>query len=288
MKLASVVLLAGMSACVKYLGRAIPSGETIFVRGLISIAVLALIAWRTEGLHLLKTKNLRSHALRSLSGTIAMFSLFLALTLIPLAKVTAITFAAPMFLTVLAMVFLRERIHGYRWTALAVGFAGVLIMIGPSVSFGGGDSFGVLLALCGAVFSAFAVMFLRGMSSGGGEHAVTITFYFSLTAMACAALTALGGWPVPTAKEWLFIVLAGVFGVLGQLLMTYSYRYAEASMIAPLDYTNMIMSVGFGYVFFDEIPGTPTWVGAPLVISAGLLILWREYRLKRLLVTRAV
>ena len=287
LKLASVVFLAGMTACVKYLGSAIPSGETIFVRGLISIAVLALIAWRTEGLHLLKTRNVRSHALRSLSGTVSMFGLYLALTLIPLAKVTAITFAAPMFLTVLAMVFLRERIHRYRWTALAVGFAGVLIMIGPSLTFGGSDLFGVAVALSAAVFSALAMMFLRGMSSSGGEHAITITFYFSLTAMACATLTAIGGWPVPTPVQWLFIVLAGVFGVLGQLLMTYSYRYAEASMIAPLDYTNMIISVGLGYAFFDEIPGTATWIGAPLVIAAGLLILWREYRLKRLLATRA-
>ena len=276
-----------MTACVKYLGSDIPSGETIFVRGVISIAVLAAIAWRTEGLHLLKTKNLRSHALRSLCGTVSMFSLYLALTLIPLAKVTAITFTAPMFLTVLAMLFLGERIHRYRWTALAVGFAGVLIMVGPSLSFGGGDSVGVLVALSAAVFSALAMMFLRGMSGSGGEHAVTITFYFSLTAMTCAAVTALGGWPVPTPSQWLFIVLAGVFGVLGQLLMTFSYRYAEASLVAPLDYTNMIMSVGFGYAFFDEIPSTATWIGAPLVIAAGLLILWREYRLKRRLAMRA-
>ena len=276
-----------MTACVKYLGSDIPSGETIFVRGVISIAVLGTIAWRTEGLHLLKTRNLRSHALRSLSGTVSMFSLFLALTLIPLAKVTAITFTAPMFLTVLAMLFLGERIHRYRWTALAVGFAGVLIMIGPSLSFGGSDSLGVLVALSAAVFSALAMMFLRGMSSGGGEHAVTITFYFSLTAMACATLTWLGGWPLPTLRQWIFIVLAGLFGVLGQLLMTYSYRYAEASLIAPLDYTNMIMSVTLGYVFFGEVPSTVTWIGAPLVIAAGLLILWREYRLKRLLAMRA-
>jgi drug/metabolite transporter (DMT)-like permease len=281
------VLLSGMSACVKYLGSDIPSGETIFVRGLISIVVLAFVASRMEGLKLLKTRNLRSHALRSLSGTASMFSLFLALTLIPLAKVTAITFTAPMFLTVLAMLFLGERIHRYRWTALAVGFVGVLIMVGPSLSFGGSDSLGVTVALGAAVFSAIAVMFLRGMSSGGGEHAVTITFYFSLTSMVCAAFTALAGWPMPTAGQWLFIGLAGLFGVLGQLFMTFSYAHAEASMIAPLDYTNMIMSVGFGYLFFDEVPSTATWVGAPLVIAAGLLILWREYRLKRALATRA-
>jgi drug/metabolite transporter (DMT)-like permease len=276
LKLTSIVLLSSMAACVKYLGRDIPSGETIFIRGLISIALLACVARRTAGLHLLRTGNWRSHALRSLSGTVSMFCLFVALTLIPLADLTAIMFTAPMFLTVLAMLFLGERIHRYRWTALAIGFVGVLIMIGPHLSFGQGTSVGVALALGAAVFSALAMMFLRGMS--GGEHAITITFYFSLTSMSCAALTALWGWPMPTGRQWLAIVLAGVFGVLGQLLMTFSYRYAEASTIAPLDYTNLLMAVAFGYLLFAEIPQLSTWLGAPLVIAAGLLILWREYR----------
>ena len=266
-----------MAACVKYLGHDIPAGETIFVRGIISVTVLACIAWRVEGLHLLKTSNLRSHALRSLSGTISMFCWFVALTLIPLADFTAISFTAPMFLTILAMLFLGERIHRYRWTALVIGFVGVLIMIGPHLSFGSG-SFGVAVALGAAVFSALAMVFLRSMSGSGGEHAITITFYFSLTAMVCGAFTALWGWPMPTSEQWLFIVLAGAFGVLGQLLMTFSYRYAEASTIAPLDYANLLIAVVYGYFFFGESPHLSTWIGAPLVIAAGMIILWREYR----------
>ena len=278
LKLTSVVLLSSMAACVKWLGDSVPSGQIIFVRGLISIAVLAFIAWRVEGLHLLKTSNWRSHALRSLSGTISMFCLFAALTLIPFADVTAITFTAPMFLTLLAVLFLGERIHRYRWSALAIGFLGVVIMIGPHLSFGSGNPVGVFLALGAAVFTALAMMFLRSMSGGGGEHAITITFYFSLTSMLCAGATALWGWPMPTAQQWLVILGAGFLGVLGQLLMTLSYRYAEASTIAPLDYGNLLMAVLYGYFVFDEAPGRSTWLGAPLVIGAGLIILWREYR----------
>jgi len=278
LKLTSVVLLSSMAACVKWLGDTVPSGQIIFVRGLISIAVLAAIARCVEGLHLLKTRNWRSHALRSLSGTISMFCLFAALTLIPFADVTAITFTAPMFLTLLAMVFLGERIHRYRWSALAIGFLGVVIMIGPHLSFGSGNPLGVVLALGAAVFSALAMMFLRSMSGGGGEHAITITFYFSLTSMLCAAATALWGWPMPTAQQWLAILGAGFLGVLGQLLMTLSYRYAEASTIAPLDYGNLLVAVLYGYFVFDEAPGWSTALGAPLVIGAGLIILWREYR----------
>jgi drug/metabolite transporter (DMT)-like permease len=245
----------------------------------ISVIVLALIAWSTEGLHLLKTSNWRRHALRSLSGTASMFCLFAAVTMIPLADLTAITFTAPMFLTVLAMVFLGERIHRFRWTALGIGFIGVLITIDPHLSFGHGASAGVMFALANAVLSATAMVFLRSMS--GGEHAITITFYFSLTFMVCAGLTAVQGWPMPTPTQWLLIVLAGLFGVFGQLLMTYSYRYAEASTIAPLDYSNMIVAIVIGYAFFDEIPALSIWIGAPLILASGLVILWREYSLKK-------
>jgi drug/metabolite transporter (DMT)-like permease len=279
LKLASVVLFAGMTLCIKFLGTDIPSGQTIFARGVISMLVVALIAWQTNQLHLLRTRNLRSHALRSLSGTASMFCLFTAVPMIPLADLTAISFTAPMFLTVLAMVFLGERIHRFRWTALGVGFVGVLIMIGPHLSFAGAASLGALIALGAALFSAIAMTFLRSMSAG--EHALTITFYFSLTFTVCAALTSIQGWPLPTSTQWLLIILAGLFGVFGQLLMTYSYRHAEASTIAPLDYTNMIMAVILGYVFFDEIPSVSVWVGAPLVVGAGLIILWREYYLKK-------
>jgi drug/metabolite transporter (DMT)-like permease len=279
LKLASVVLFAGMTLCVKLLGPEIPPGQTIFVRGLLSVGVLAFIAWRTDGLHLLKTNNWRSHALRSLSGTVSMFCLFAAVTMIPLADVTAITFTAPMFLTILAMIFLGEKIHRFRWTALAFGFSGVVIMIGPHLTFARGDSLGAITALGNAIFSAIAMVFLRGMS--GREHAVTITFYFSLTFTLCAALTSLQGWPVPTPTQWVLIVLTGLFGVFGQLLMTYSYRYAEASTIAPLDYSNMIMAVIVGYAFFDEIPSLSVWIGSTLVVGAGLIILWREYQLKK-------
>ncbi|MBL8266547.1 DMT family transporter [Steroidobacter sp.] len=279
LKLASILLFAGMMLCVKLLGQDIPTGQTVFARGAISVLVLAGIAWHTKRLHLLRTSNWRSHALRSLSGTVSMFCSFTALTLIPLADVTAISFTAPMFLTLLAMVFLGERIHRFRWTALGIGFLGVSIMIGPHLSFAEGASFGVWLALAAAITSAVAMVFLRSMSLG--EHALTITFYFSLTFMVCSALTIFHGWAVPTPMQWLTIVLAGLFGVIGQLLMTYSYRYAQASALAPLDYSNMILMVAIGYLVFAEIPSTSVWIGAPLVVISGLIILWREYALKK-------
>lgn len=268
-----------MAACVKYLGSAIPVGQTIFFRGLISLVVLALLAACTGGLHTLRAQDWRTHAGRSLAGTASMFCWFLALTLIPFADATIIGFTVPMFLTILAMLILGERIHRYRWSALGIGCAGVVIMVGPHVTLAGGSLLGVSLGLTASVSAAFALMFLRSMS--GREHVVTITFYFFLTSTVCAAATALAGWPMPTREQWTVIGLAGFLGVFGQLLMTYSYRYAEASTIAPVEYTSLIVAVTIGYFIFGEIPHLSTWVGAPLVIAAGLIILWREYRLSQ-------
>lgn len=258
-------------------------GETIFVRGLIAVLTLALIARYTVGLQVLKTGQWQRHARRSLAGTISMFCLFAALSMIPLADVTAISFTSPMFLTLLAMLFLGERIHAFRWTALSIGLLGVAIMISPHLNWTStppheSQALGISIAFGAAVFSAVAMMFLRKMS--GGEHAITITFYFMLTSMACALLTLPWGWVVPNREQAMILLLTGAFGVVGQLLMTYSYRYAEASTIAPLDYTSMIMSVALGYWLFAEIPRWSIWVGSPLVIASGLIIFWREYRLQ--------
>jgi drug/metabolite transporter (DMT)-like permease len=265
-----------MAACVKQLGESIPVAQIIFFRGLISMFVLAIVAWRGEGLHLLTTRNWRAHAARSLAGALAMFCWFAALTMIPLAQMTAISFTIPLFLTVLAMVFLKERIHAYRWTALGIGFAGVIIIVAPDLTAGNGNMLGVGVSLLAAVLAAFALLFLRRMS--GHEHALTITFYFFVTSTSLALLTLLfSGWPAPTRTQWMLILMTGLFGVFGQLFMSYTYRYAEASLVAPLDYVSMLIAIVVGYYFFSEIPNLSTWIGAPLVIASGGIILWREY-----------
>jgi len=264
-----------MAACVKYLGHDVPVGQIVFVRGSIALATLVTLAYFTDGLQVLKTSNPQRHALRSLSGTVGMYCLYAALPMIPLAEVTAINYSAPLFITVLAMVFLGERIHAFRWTALAIGFSGVLVMIGPHLSFKDSSWLGVTVALGAAITSAMAMIFLRSMSRG--EPAITITFYFLLTATLSSLITLFWGWVVPTKEQWIVLLLTGLFGVWGQLTMTYSYRFAEASTVAPLDYSAVIFSMIIGRLFFDETPSWSVWIGAPLVVGAGILIFFREY-----------
>lgn len=282
LKLISVLCLAAMAACVKGLGSAVPPGQVVFARGAISMLVIAAVAWRSDGLAVLRTRNWRAHASRSVAGSLSMFCWFISLTMIPLAEMTAISFTIPLFLTILALVFLRERIRWYRWTALAVGFTGVVTIVAPDLVSGQGSAAGTGIALLAAVLAAFALMFLRRMS--GHEHALTITFYFFLTSSTLALATlVVQPWPVPTAGQWLLLGLTGLFGVAGQLTMTYCYRYAEASLVAPMDYVNMLFAVAIGFYVFGEIPHVSTWLGAPLVIAAGGIIIWREYvNLKRI------
>jgi len=282
-KLLSVALIALMSTFIKLLGRNVPIGETVFVRGVIALLVLGSIAHYTTGLQVLKTSNWRGHAIRSLAGTASMFCYFASLSMIPLADYTAITFASPIFITILAMIFLGERIHVFRWTALIVGLLGVIIIIAPQLSSQHGNALGSVMALCGAISGAVAITTLRSMSKT--EAAITITFYFLMTAMACAIITALLGWVLPNKQQAVWMLLAGLCGVLGQLSMTTGYKYAEASTLAPLDYTAMIMAVAIGYFVFSEVPGLWIWVGSALVISAGLVIIWREFQLHKPITT---
>jgi drug/metabolite transporter (DMT)-like permease len=158
----------------------------------------------------------------------------------------------------------------------------VLVIVGPDLLRVSGHALGAATGLAAAVLAAFALMFLRRMS--GHEHALTITFYFFATSTVLALFTAaFGGWPLPTPAQWLVLTLVGVFGVIGQLLLTYSYRQSEASLLAPLDYVSMLVAVVVGYYLFGEIPHVSTWIGAPLVIGAGGIILWREYvKLRRI------
>ncbi len=279
LKLLSVVLLVAMAVCVKMIGKSVPIGETIFVRCVIAIVALAVLARFTVGLQVLKTDRPLTHALRSLSGTSSMFCYFAALSIIPMAQVTALGLTSPMFVTLMAMMFLGERIHAFRWAALILGLCGALLITLPDLDWQHGKTLGFGLAFGATFFSALAMIFLRSMSSQ--EHAITITFYFMVTAAACALLTLPFGWLVPTGKQAWLIALTGVFGVSGQLLMTFSYRYADASTIAPLDYTNLVFSVTFGMLLFNEQPDWSLGLGAPLIIASGLIIFWREYRLQQ-------
>jgi drug/metabolite transporter (DMT)-like permease len=277
-KIIAMLMFAIMFAAVRWLGPHFPIGEIVFFRSTLGLPVIVAAAYMSGGLHLLATKRVDSHALRSIAGVISMYCNFTAYTLLPLADVTAIGFAAPLFIVMLAALFLRERVHIYRWSAVVIGFIGVLVIVGPGARGASGATVGVMYALTSAALAALAMIFLRRMSAH--EHSTAIAFYFMLTAAVIGLFTLPFGWNMPTGPEGWVLIASGVAGGIGQLFLSFSYRYGEASLLAPFDYTAMIWAVLLGYFVFGELPMANVWIGAVIVISAGLLILWREHRLK--------
>jgi drug/metabolite transporter (DMT)-like permease len=278
-KVAATLFFAVMFAAIRWLGPYFPLGEIVFFRSALGAGVVVSAALATEGPGLLATRRIGSHALRSIAGTMAMFCNFAAYTFLPLADATAIGFAAPLFVVVLAAMMLSERVHALRWSAVGIGFVGVLMIAGPEAGVTGGALYGAMFALAGAGLTALSMIFLRRMSAH--EHSITIAFYFMLTSAAVSLLTMAFGWTLPTRNEALVLFLAGLAGGIGQLFLSFSYRYGEASVLAPFDYAAMIWAVVLGLLLFGELPSTQTWVGGAIVIAAGLLIFWRERKLGR-------
>lgn len=283
LKLGATLSFSLMYAAIKLAGEP-PLGEAIFFRSFVALLPLLIFASFTIGpTNVMRTKRPIMHLLRSLAGVSSMLLNFAALETLPLADITAFSFVMPIFATVLAALFLREKVGIYRGGAVMAGFCGVLLMIEP---YGGvaaivaaGPSKGAGLAIGGALLSACVVIFIRQMSAT--ERSETIVFYFMSTAAVVGAVLMIGEDIQTDARTLFWLVMCGLFGGIGQLCMTYSYRFAEPSLLAPFDYVAMVWATLLGYALFADIPQTMVMVGAAVVIGAGLFIVWRERRLHK-------
>lgn len=281
LKVAATFVFMAMAAIARYLGDAIPIGQLVFFRSAFAfLPIVVFMAAAGQGLSALATKRPLSHARRAFTGVVAMFTYFGALTYLPLADVTAISFASPLMVVVFAALFLGEAVRLYRWSAVAAGFVGVLIMISPHLGQGGAEgsaAIGIALAVANTVFVACTMIFIRLMS--GSESALAITFYFQLTCTVVSLVTLPFAWVTPSLGQLGLLIALGVLGGIGQLFMTNGYRFAQASTLANFDYVAMIWAILFGWLFFAELPAPAVYVGAVVVIASGLFIVWRERKL---------
>lgn len=284
LKILSVVIFMAMSICVKVVAERLPAGEIVFFRSLFAIPVILI--WLGHAHHLhdgLKTKNPLGHLWRGLLGVSAMGFSFTALGLLPLPEATAISYAKPVLVTVFAAMFLGEVVRAYRVSAVILGLVGVLIVLAPRLgagtfgSVGSAAAVGAMAALMAAICGAMAEIFLRRLTRT--EATACIVFYFSITAMVLSLLTVPFGWIWPTPTEIALLGAIGLFGGLGQIAKTHAYRFADVSLIAPFQYTSMILAVAAGYFLFAEVPTLTMLAGAALVVLAGLIIIWRERQL---------
>jgi drug/metabolite transporter (DMT)-like permease len=207
---------------------------------------------------------------------------FAALGLLPLPEATAIGYAAPLLVVVFAAMFLGEEVRAFRLSAVALGMVGVLIVLAPRLSVGldpmsARETLGAVVALMGAVFTALAQVFVRRLVLT--EDTATIVFWFSVTASVLALVTLPWGWVMPTRGAMGMLVCAGLLGGVGQVLLTSSYRHADASVIAPFEYCSMLLALGVGFFVFGEVPTLTMLAGGAIIIAAGVLIIWRERRL---------
>jgi drug/metabolite transporter (DMT)-like permease len=283
LKIASVCVFVGMASLIKATAGHVPPGEAVFFRSFFAIPVIVVwLAMRRE-LHLgVRANNPLGHFWRGLIGTISMGLGFAGLGLLPLPEVTAIGYASPLLVVIFAAMFLNEKVGIYRLGAVALGMAGVLIVLSPRLTMGASgadarEALGAMVVLGAAFFASLAQVFVRKLVAT--ESTATIVFWFSVTASALSTVTIFWGWVIPAPREAIFLIIAGLLGGVGQILLTSSYRLADASVIAPFEYTSMILAIGVGFFVFGEVPTTVMLLGASIIIAAGVIIILREHYL---------
>jgi drug/metabolite transporter (DMT)-like permease len=213
-----------------------------------------------------------------------MFSNFAALARLSLVETTAIQFASPLMTVALAALVLKERVGIYRWSAVAVGFVGVLVMLAPHLAAGSLLAVGATAAGAGALFALISAFCTAGTTIQTRrltrtETTPSIVFYFSAICALAGLATLPFGWLLPSGMQLAGLVTLGMLGGLAHIFLTESYRFAPASVIAPFDYTTMIFALIVGYLAFGEVPTAIVLVGAVIVAGAGLFVIWRERRL---------
>lgn len=282
----AILLLIGATAafavaagCAKALAGHIPVAEVILFRNLFALPALLPVVLASGGLAALATRNPVSHAARTVFGLMGMVGTFFGYMHLPIAMVTALGFTMPLFLTVLSVPLLGERVGWRRGAAVMVGFLGVLLMVGPGAQdFSPEAGMAVLLCLLGAVGWALAMITIRKMGEAG-ESSVSIVFWFAVGSAVLAGIASVPVWVSPSPVEWLLLVGIGLVSALAQVLMTSAYRGGETTLLAPFEYTGIIWTTTLGAVIWAELPDGWDFAGIAVLVGAGIYIWHREVTL---------
>jgi drug/metabolite transporter (DMT)-like permease len=274
--LIGVFLLTSSDAAIKWVTGSIPFGEALFIRTLFVLIPIAVIVWRRGGMSSLRIVSPRNLMVRALFGTGSTFLIVASLSLLPIGEVLTLVFVTPILVTALAPLLLGEHVGWHRWIAVLGGFAGVVIMLRPDA---GAFQIAALLPLTAALIASLRDIVTRRISAS--ESSLTILAFSAFGLIAASLATIPFGWRPVGLTE---IAIAGASGLLfgiAHYLMIESYRFAEASLVAPFRYTNLLWAPLLGFLLFGEIPGVSLLAGAPLIGACGLYIVWRERALHR-------
>jgi drug/metabolite transporter (DMT)-like permease len=282
----AVLLVLGAAAVfsvaggfVKALDGAIPLAQVVFCRNLFCLPVLLPLLWRKNGggLRALRTAHPWKHAWRTAAGLMGMVGAFHGYATLPLATVTALGFTMPLFLTLLSIPLLGERVGPRRGAAVLVGFGGVLLMANPA-GMPEGKALAVGIVLMGAVGWALAMISIRRLGDAG-ESGVSIVLWFALSAAAVSGVACAPGWVAPTAGQWLLLAGTGVVSAVAQVMMTEGYRRGEATLLAPFEYSAIVWTTLTGALVWAELPDGWDLAGMAVLVASGLYIWRREVAL---------
>lgn len=269
------VFFVTMGMLVKTLGPEMPSHQMVFYRNLLAAIIIFPLLMRGSGLQEFKTQRLNMHLLRSTSGVLAMFCFFYALANIELADAMLLKLTGPLFIPIIAIFWIKEHVSLKTTCGILVGFAGVIVFLNPT----GEIQLAAIVGLVGGALAAFAKVTIRKMSDT--EPTTRIIFYFALFGAVISAVPALSTeLHIPTLRQWGYLILLGVVGTCGQFCLTQAYRLAPASQVGPFTYSSLLWASLAGWLFWAEIPSTQTLIGAGLIMTAGLILIYNKGRAK--------
>jgi len=270
--LAATLCIVLMNTCAKMVSPAHDPIEMVFYRGLVALSLLIPYMLLTQPRSVFKTNRIRTHLYRSVVGNLGVGFVFWAYSLLPMADATALLFAALLFVTILSPIMLKEKVDRYRWAAVIVGFAGIILIARPS-----GDMFSnpvSLIALAAALCIALVDIALRNL--GRTDEAATTVFYFLLIGVLISGPYTLiyGSAPNLDILPWIFGI--GIFAAIQQVAKTTAYQFAEASLLAPYTYTAIVWATLMGWIIWHDLPALSVSMGTAVVIGSNLFITWRE------------
>lgn len=276
LRLLAGVVLATLAMLIKYTTESgVAFIEVLFWRQFPTIPfLLGWLALRGE-IGRLRTERLGTHARRAVLGSTGMLLNFGALLFIPLAEATTLSFTTPIFAVILAALMLHERVGPYRWFAVVLGFAGILIIAQPGQTHVA--PLGALMALAGGFTVAVISIQVRDLART--DESLSIVFWFAAIASPALALFMPFYYAPHSLFQWGLLAATGLCGCVGQLLLTASLRYGQVASVTVMDYSMLGWATLYGWLIWDHLPPTATWLGAPLIIAAGIVIAWREHRL---------
>ncbi len=271
--IAGVFVLTTQDALTKWLTAGFHAGEIMFWRGLFSFLPLAVLIWRDGGLSSVKSRRPLVNLLRAMLALATSVLIVMSFALMPLADALAVVFASPLILTALSGPLLGEPVGWRRWSAVAIGFVGVLLLTRPSAS---GIALVVLLPLTAALFSALRDIVTRRLGAHDGSTAILFWTQVVATLAAAPTLIVNSGWPSPT--DWLLFATAGILVALAHYLIIRAFLFAPAAVIAPFRYLALVWAVLIGFVVWGDIPDIWATTGSILIAGSGLYMLHREAR----------